>query len=570
MVNIYDANDTIFTVSKGTILLGFRNPVLNIYRIPLVDMVWNNNTNTIIVNRPPTEFLPDQPPPNEAVHNVYKLKTQPELVWYHHASAGFPNKPTWLAAIKNKHFASWPGLTLAAARKHFPNSEETHKGHGRKTPSGLRSNKDKPVPCLDNNNEAFRNKQDAPFPLRPVQKEQTIFYCILHLEDAATQKIWTNQTGKFPKKSRKGNQYIMVLTESDSDVILVEAMKNQSSGEMIRAFQKLIDHLHAAEIAPKHHILDNECSDEFKDTIKSNNMTYQLAPPHNHRCNHAKKAIQTFKDHFVAILCRTDKEFPLCLWDLLLPHAKNTLNMLCPSRMTPTVSAYTYLWRQHDYSLNPFVPLGCKVEANLVPTSIRETWAPHTTSGFYVGNSWEHYCCHEVFTTDTSHTQMCSTLFFKHKYLTMPTITTSNALIRAADNLTDAIAGIIPPPNITTNAIDQLINIFKLQATKNKDAASAQRMLKEWAQTARVSNKTNKQSPTTEPTTTTTTTPMSFPPLELEYPDLNTGMLRGTPMISQDKIGDNSSPAANTCLQRKVRTVTQDYLFHLMDTPELP
>jgi hypothetical protein len=226
MVNIYDANDTIFTVSKGTILRGFRELVLNICRIPLVDMVRNNNTDTIIVNRPPTEFLPDQPPPNVAVHNVYKLKTQPELVRYHHTSAGFPTKPTWLATIKNKHFASWPGLTLAAARKHFLDSEETHKGHSRKTPSGLRSTKDKPVPCHDNSNEAFGNKQDAPFSLRSVQKEQTIFYRILNLEDAATQKIWNNQTGKFPKKSRKGNQYIMVLTESDSDVILVEAMKN--------------------------------------------------------------------------------------------------------------------------------------------------------------------------------------------------------------------------------------------------------------------------------------------------------------------------------------------------------
>jgi hypothetical protein len=296
---------------------------------------------------------------------------------------------------------------------------------------------------------------------------------------------------------------------------------------------------------------------------------YQLVPPHNHRRNRAKTAIQTFKDHFAAILCGTDKEFPLRLWDLLLPQAENTLNMFRPSWITPTVSAYTYLWGQHDYNSNLFAPLSCKVEAHLVP-SIQETWAPHTTSGFYVENSWEHYCCHKVFINDTSHTRICSTVFFKHKYLTMPTITTSNALIHAADNLADAIAGIIPPPNITTNAIDQLINIVKLQATKNKDAASAQRVLKELAQAARVSTKTNKQSPTAEPTTTITTTPMSVSPLEIEYPDLDTGMLQGTLMISQGKMGDNSSPAANTCLQWKVRTITQDYLFHLMDTPELP
>jgi hypothetical protein len=160
-------------------------------------------------------------------------------------------------------------------------------------------------------------------------------------------------------------------------------------------------------------------------------------------------------------------------------------------------------------------------EAHLVP-GIRETWAPHTTSGFYVGNSWEHYCCHEVFISNTHHTQICSTVFFKHKYLTMPTLTPSDALICAANNLTDAIAGIIPPPNITTDAIDQSINFFKLQAKKDKDATTAKRVLKEHAQAERVCTKIKDQSPSAAPstklTTTTITTPMSFPPSRLSTP----------------------------------------------------
>jgi hypothetical protein len=158
---------------------------------------------------------------------VYELKTQPELVRYHHTSAGFPTKPTWLAAIKNKHFASWPGLTLDVARKHFPNSEEEDKGHGGKTPSGLRSTKTKQGPLLDNIDEAFGADQEAQLPLHLVKKEKTIYYRILNLEDEATQTIRSDQTGKFPKKSSKGNQYVMVLTESDSNTILVEAMKNR-------------------------------------------------------------------------------------------------------------------------------------------------------------------------------------------------------------------------------------------------------------------------------------------------------------------------------------------------------
>jgi hypothetical protein len=60
----------------------------------------------------------------------------------------------------------------------------------------------------------------------PVKKEKTISYRVLNLADEATQKIWSDQPGQFLKKSSKGNQYIMVLMESNSDVILVKAMKN--------------------------------------------------------------------------------------------------------------------------------------------------------------------------------------------------------------------------------------------------------------------------------------------------------------------------------------------------------
>jgi hypothetical protein len=149
------------------------------------------------------------------------------------------------------------------------------------------------------------------------------------MEDEATLKIYTNQPGQFPKKSSRGNQYIMVLAEVDSNAM--EPMKNRTAGEMVRAYQVLIDCLNSAGIFPKLHILDNECSADMKETINSNKMEFQLVPPHDHRRNQAKKAIQTFKDHFVAILCGADKSFPLHLWDRLLPQAEHTLNMLQPS-----------------------------------------------------------------------------------------------------------------------------------------------------------------------------------------------------------------------------------------------
>ena len=140
--------------------------------------------------------------------------------------------------------------------------------------------------------------------------------------------MYTDQTGRFPVRSYRGNQYIMVLIELDGNSILVEAMQNRTSGEMIRAYQTLVDRLKECGIKPKLHILDNECSDEFKKQIETNNMKYQLVPPHDHRRNIAEKAVQTFKDHFVAVLCGTDAKFPMQLWCRILRQAEHQLNLL--------------------------------------------------------------------------------------------------------------------------------------------------------------------------------------------------------------------------------------------------
>ncbi len=105
----------------------------------------------------------------------------------------------------------------------------------------------------------------------------------------------------------------MVLIKINSNAFLVEAMKNRTAGEMIRAYQVLVDCLCSVGVTPKTHILDNKCSAKFKERIQLNNMQYQLVPPNDHRCNIAEKTIQVFKAHFISILCGADKAFPLHL-----------------------------------------------------------------------------------------------------------------------------------------------------------------------------------------------------------------------------------------------------------------
>ncbi len=50
----------------------------------------------------------------------------------------------------------------------------------------------------------------------------------------------SDQTGQFPTCSQRGNKYIMVFVEIDSNAILVEPMKSRKDEEMIRAYNALL------------------------------------------------------------------------------------------------------------------------------------------------------------------------------------------------------------------------------------------------------------------------------------------------------------------------------------------
>ena len=91
-VKIFDANNTKVNVSCTAKLRGWHCPTSKLWRIPLIKHITNKNTDTILCNQPLMEFLPEQPPLTEAVANAYELKTQPELVRYYHAAAGFADQ----------------------------------------------------------------------------------------------------------------------------------------------------------------------------------------------------------------------------------------------------------------------------------------------------------------------------------------------------------------------------------------------------------------------------------------------------------------------------------------------
>ena len=108
--------------------------------------------------------------------------------------------------------------------------------------------------------------------------------------------------------------------------------------------------------------MDNECLQSVKDYILHNKkIDLLLVPPHMHRVNAAEKAIDSFKNHFIAGLSMLDPSFPIHLWCRLLPLATTTLNLLRPSRVNPKLSAEEYLNGVFDYNKTPIIPPGYRV-----------------------------------------------------------------------------------------------------------------------------------------------------------------------------------------------------------------
>jgi hypothetical protein len=62
-------------------------------------------------------------------NDAHDNNNQKDLINYLHAACFSPVKSTWITAIKNGNFLSWPGLTEHAVEKHLSKSTATTKGH---------------------------------------------------------------------------------------------------------------------------------------------------------------------------------------------------------------------------------------------------------------------------------------------------------------------------------------------------------------------------------------------------------------------------------------------------------
>jgi Reverse transcriptase (RNA-dependent DNA polymerase) len=387
-------------------------------------------------------MLPNFPSPtsSSAANAAYALSTDAAFVKYTHAAFGSPSISTFEKAVRRGYLKSYPRLTPALLTAHPPHSIATAQGHLDQHRQGQNSTK---VPhtlfTLDDTDDDTV-ATDAP-------TQATAYTQVVLMSDT----LHSDLTGRFPVTSHNGAQYIFVSVLDG--YIHVEAMKTRHHTEYVTAYKKTLNFFAAVGRRPAFQRLDNETSSQLETFALANTITIQYCPPHTHRSLKAERAIRTFKNHFIATLGTVAPEFPLTLWDELLPQAEICLNHLLPYGPNPSVSAYAGTHGGAlDFTRHPIAPAGTRILIHDKPTA-RSSWAPHGVPGYYLGPALKHYRSYRVWASTSKTTRISDTLAWFPHGLTLPGPSPHDTLLTAAILLKKALAEFSSLPlHLRTNA----------------------------------------------------------------------------------------------------------------------
>jgi len=106
----------------------------------------------------------------------------------------------------------------------------------------------------------------------------------------------------------------------------------------------------------------------------------------------------------------------------------------------------------------------------------RGMWAERSIDGWYLGTSLEHYQCHIIHVKKTKSERISDTVFFKLKYITQPTLTPIDTVVKAIDDLTHALKGTRNTHGMQQierlKMIDELLNNIPSNLTEMSDPST--------------------------------------------------------------------------------------------------
>jgi hypothetical protein len=285
-----------------------------------------------------------------------------------------------LDAIKARTCDTFDGLTYSNVARYCPDADKTILGQLAHQRQNVRLTKPKLPTHLSP--PALPTTASSPTDVPSNQ-----FFIMVY----PLSRLYTGDTGCFPVRSHSVNQYIMIAFHADGNLILQQAFKSNSDCHCIATYNAIMTHLAARGLLVDLQILSNKASAAYKEAIIFKwNAKFQLVPPDMHCQNRAECAIHMFKDHLLAILAGIDSAFTPYRWDLLLPQAELTLNLLRQATLNPRISAWIFFQGPFDINKTPLGLVGFHVLIHAKPAT-RPSCDFRTKPGFFIGPLLDSY-----------------------------------------------------------------------------------------------------------------------------------------------------------------------------------
>ena len=140
-----------------------------------------------------------------------QISTKKDIIQFIHAFLFSPEKLTWLKAIKNEQFVTWPVINTTDAAKNLTPAIATAKVH------------------LDRNRKNIKSMQketeEEKLDMTPSLEDKNEDMLIEFLAADTNRIVYTDLTGNFPLTSISEHKYVMLLYHYDSNGIILRPMK---------------------------------------------------------------------------------------------------------------------------------------------------------------------------------------------------------------------------------------------------------------------------------------------------------------------------------------------------------
>ncbi|KAL7474137.1 hypothetical protein ACHAW6_000129 [Cyclotella cf. meneghiniana] len=213
-------------------------------------------------------------------------------------------------------------------------------------------------------------------------------------------QLFTDQTGRFPVTSNRGNNYIVIFYMVDANHFKSCPIKSRHRTELLLAYNDVYAYLRVQGYHPQLHKLDNNIL--HQKSIKPTLPNEQSTPGKT-----------------ILLPCMLCKD---------LEKTDITLNMMHPCTQNPNLSANKAIVGMFSFDTTPMAPLETECMLHVKPNR-RHTWGYHSIKAWYFAPVLNHYCCIKV-VTDTGMVRLADTFLFLHHSLPIPTISNADRIIK--------------------------------------------------------------------------------------------------------------------------------------------